>query len=370
MSAARAFPRRLGWLLVLAALALLGAELGARLDDWVFLGVPPLSNPTYDSELRLADRGFVRGKPNGRFRRWQLNEHGFNGPPNDLLPRPGCPRVVVLGASETFGSFESPEREFVSELRRRLAAEGCFEVLNASIVGMSVASATAYWNGWLRQFRPAIVLLYPNPLLGLRISEDSERHCVVAPPAPATPAEAPARAPANGLRSRFVDRLRDGIDKPQWLADAQVDRRIAREVRAHAPGWVMEEVPPSCLEGFRGEVEALVAAVAASGALPVVATHAFRCEGHEADCHRWLRQWVPRVAGEGQVRYHREANALLRSLADGSRARVFDADGVLAGCDACFADPVHFSDEGASRLAAALATFLARLPAQGGDALQ
>jgi len=358
--------RRAAGLLAVGFLVLGGAELGSRLDDWMFLGISPLANPDYDSDLRLSDDGFVRGRPNGRFKRWQLNEYGFNGAPNPLLPSPDCRRVIVLGASETFGAYESPGQEFVAELRRRLPDTPCFEVINGSIAGMSVRSATAYWNGWVERFRPDVALLYPNPLLSLYISDDSDGHCAL--PRPADKVTAPA-AP-NGFSSRFLDRLRDAIDKPQWLVDAQIQWTVARVVRAHAAGWVLEEVPPQCVASFRSEVEELIGAVAATGALPVVVTHAFRSEPHEKQTHLWLRRWVPRVEGEGQVRYHQAANDSLRSLAASSPVGLFDADAVLRGCDACFADPVHFSDEGAARLASALASFLVDLPRQGEHALQ
>ncbi len=361
--------RNLARLGMVGAVALAGAELGARLDDWVFLGVPPLSSPTYDSELRLQDAGFMRGRPHGRFKRWQLDEHGFNGPPTPLEPRADCVRVIVLGASETFGSFESPGRELVTQLRDRLAGEPCFEVINASIVGMSTASATAYWKGWVERFRPDVALIYPNPLLSLRISDDSDRHC--APRPPASDGAAPAAAP-NGYRPRFLDRLRDALDTPQWLANAQVERNLARLVRERGPHWLLDSVPPQCLEGFRAELLELVGAVQASGALPVVCTHALSIlsEREGARSGLWMRQWVPRVPAPAQIRYHDEANDAVRSLAGRPSVAVFDVDAALRGCDECFVDPVHFTDAGAERLASALAAFLVRLSQPGEHALQ
>jgi hypothetical protein len=355
-------------LLLLATTMLIGAEAGARLDDWMFQGVPPLSSPTYDSELRLQDHGFVRGRPNGHFKRWQLNEHGFNGPPNALVPPKDCVRVVVLGASETFGSFESPGREFVSQLRRRLEGEGCFEVINASIVGMSMGSAKGYFEGWVRRFDPHVVLIYPNPLLNLRIAEDSDAHCASRPPERAPPPPAPEPPP---VRSRFLDRLRDAFDTPQWLVDAGIERQIARKLEAHGPDWPMTSVPQECLRAFEEDVQTLVRAVHASGAVAVVSTHANVL--HDDAVTRqglWLRQWVPRVTAEGQIRFHDRANDRLRSLSADSDAAVFDAERALGGCAPCFVDPVHFSDEGADRLAAAMAPFLAQLAGPGKHALQ
>ena len=153
-----------------------------------------------------------------------------------------------------------------------------------------------------------------------------------------------------------------------WWTRARVEDRA--EVRAHESGLVLEDVPPQCLAHFRSEVEELIGAIAAAGALPIVATHAFRSDEHDAQSHLWLRRWVPRVTGLGQVRYHREANDSLRALAASPPAVLFDAEEVLLGCNSCFADSVHFSDEGAARLASALASLLVHLPRQGEHALQ
>lgn len=352
----------------IGALIFFGAEIGSRLDDWLFMSISPLSNPTYDSELRFVDEGFVRGRPNGSFKRWQLNEYGFNGPSNPLLPHPDCQRLVILGASETFGSYESPEYEFVSQLRRRLedGLGHCFEVVNASIVGMSPRSAIAYWNGWVSQFRPQFVFLYPNPMLSLRISNDSDSHCVTTEttPRPAT------SATSGGIRYRFVDRLRDALDKPQWLVDIQIERQITHLVRKYGADWILEEVPEQCFGTFQNEIEDLINAVVSDGSIPILATHAFRSDGYERGTNLWLRQWIPRVTGAGQLRYHLAANGTLRSLAERQSVVVFDAERILQGCRECFVDPVHFSDAGATRLASAFVEFFSNYLGHGKNALQ
>ena len=85
--------RRAAGFLAIGILVLGGAEFGSRLDDWMFLDVSPLANPTNDSELRLRDDGFLRGRPNGRFKRWQL--HAVTASSARRIP---CFRAPTAGA--------------------------------------------------------------------------------------------------------------------------------------------------------------------------------------------------------------------------------------------------------------------------------
>src|SRR5262245_65881480 len=79
-------------------------------------------------------------------------------------------RVMVLGASETFGIYESDQKEFPAQVAGLLRAKGGspkVEVINAAIVGMTVRSMIPYWRNWASQFRPKIVVVYPSPLFYL-----------------------------------------------------------------------------------------------------------------------------------------------------------------------------------------------------------
>lgn len=52
-------------------------------------------------------------------------------------------RVLLLGASETFGLYESEGHEFAEVLRQEFArAESPIEVINAAVAGMTVPSLT------------------------------------------------------------------------------------------------------------------------------------------------------------------------------------------------------------------------------------
>ena len=66
----------------------------------------------------------------------------FGAPSIPQDPRPGEIRVLILGSSESFGLYESPGLEFPAQLASRLRDRGDFEVVNAAVAGMTLATMT------------------------------------------------------------------------------------------------------------------------------------------------------------------------------------------------------------------------------------
>jgi lysophospholipase L1-like esterase len=360
-------PRLVGlWLVALAGF-LAAAECAARLDDAVFHGVPFLANPSYD-DLFVRDALGRRGRPNAQFGKWQLNSFGFRGPQLTLTPAPGCTRIAIMGASETFGYFESPGHEFPALLGQRLAGHGCVEVVNVAVVGMTTGTMIGYWNNWVAHFRPDVVVVYSSPLFYL-LSDDSKHGTVApAPAAPAASLAAPAPLPEHPFTSRFVKRIR-GVGHaavPRWVWMALAKRQIAQtlqgipqDARIHAP-------PAAGLAAYEHDLVRLVAALRAGGARVVLVTHAQRAllpVTARAEPDLWdERSWVPQADLPVFIQFDRAANAVTLEVAARERVQAIDAATALNGCWECFADLNHFSDQGAQRMAGLLA---GQLPVPG-----
>jgi hypothetical protein len=173
------------YLLTLAAIAGASAELAARIQDWLTDGIAIGASQDWDRDLFVQTADGRRGRPNGRYKKWVLNEYGFRSAMMTLDPRPGSTRVVVLGASESFGLHESPNHEFPAQLGDLLKTRGRFEVVNAGLTGLTLKSTSQYWDRWVSRFRPAVVLIYPSPFFYLNES--------VAPPPPHEAVTTPLR---------------------------------------------------------------------------------------------------------------------------------------------------------------------------------
>jgi hypothetical protein len=321
----------------------LGAESGARLDDRLFEQIPLTANPSSD-DLSTRDQLGRHGTPYARFKKWHLDNLGFRGP--DVAPQAtrGVPRILILGASETFGLYESPEGEFPALLR---AANPHLEIINTAIVGMSLPSMTLYWQHLLSALKPDEVLIYPSPLFYLADEP---------PEAQAGARRAGPMKSGWAFRSRFLDRLRGTLHKPDFVQVRLDQRAVATQLATATP---FATVPIERLDAYQHDLEQLVEMIQSSGTTVILMTHAIRFRGDEPDLNKRFAVWeervyTPRADGQMLVTFNTAANERLRAVARAHGVRVIDVAAAVSGCDACFGDLVHFADLGAQKVAAAV----------------
>lgn len=138
---------------------LFALELSTRIDQAIAFGVPMLGIYSYDHVLFEHDEYGVRGRPHARYEKWTLNGLGLRGPEAEAKPTPGRLRVVALGASETFGIFESEGNEWPRVLERELVASGHpAEVLNGALAGMTVGAQLRHLRYRLLPLAPDVVV--------------------------------------------------------------------------------------------------------------------------------------------------------------------------------------------------------------------
>jgi hypothetical protein len=359
---AAAIPRgalaaRLMWGLAVVAVCLLGAEVAARLDDAVFHSVPFFANPRYE-DLIMRDWFGRRGRPHAQFRNWKLNSLGFRGPETWVARRAGCARVVVMGASETFGYYESPGHEYPRLLGEKLAARGCVEVINTAVIGMQLASMRAYWTHWVARLNPDVVLIYPSPLFYL---ESSEPVPPTASPKPTRPVAAAGSRQAPGelthpFESRFIKRLRGMASsaEPRWVQMYFNERRVRAELTAQATIPEIRSPPSADLENFRAALTALVESIRVNGPRVVLLTHAQRAtlplERRTLPDLWEARIWAPHTALPVFVEFNLAGNQIISETARQESVQLIDVARALNGCWDCFGDLNHFDDKGSEMM--------------------
>ncbi len=358
--------RRAIW--ALAGLVAFGVafELTARLEDLIRYGMP-LASP-YGSEADLVTRDSLgaHGRPGAQYLKWSLNALGTRGPEVSPLPGPGVLRVVATGASETFGQSEGPGREYPRQLedslRAGLSANGSapyesVEVLNAAFFGMSLPTATQDIRLRVSGFAPAIVVLYPT----------SVQYLSDGLPKAEAPVAVPAPGPGFGasLRPRTLNRLREELKRVaprawrEWLWQEQVRRQLA----GHEPGWRYTEVPLDRLAAYEADLRTFIGAVRSIGAEPVLATHANRFVGSTLADSALLDAWqrfYPRPEGQVILAFDSAGAEVTMRVASDSSVALADVRAALTNCPGCFADYAHFTDEGAARVAGAVAGAIER----------
>jgi lysophospholipase L1-like esterase len=335
---------------VLACITICSAEVAARIEDRIRDGTPISSSPSSDSDLKISDGLGPRGKPFGHYKKWKLNEWGFRGPSIQQVPGPGTRRVLVMGASESFGLYEGPDLEFPAQLASQLAERDHFEVVNAAVAGMTLATMTPYWESWVSRFKPSLVVVYASPLFYLAEGTPKVRRGPFAIP----PAHQPRPA------SRYLDRLRDLITIPTAVQDWRDKRAVSASIDSRPPDWEFRNPPTERLDAYISHLRQLGEAISRTGSHVVIATHATRTAPplSRDELVEWERGRVhiPKAPPEVAARFHQLANERIRQLSLEAGWPLVDADAALSGRSELFGDLVHFSDQGAHEMARLIAS--------------
>jgi hypothetical protein len=341
------FMRRMLWLALLALVVVTAAELMARLDDAVRLGTPVLASPSY-ADLIMHDSLGIRGRPFARYEKWTLNGAGFRGREITKFPNPGCIRVAVMGASETFGYYESPGKEYPAQLADSLSRSGCYEVINAAVAGMALPAQIQLWDKWVARFQPSIVVIYVPPVFYLAGD----------PPKFPSPIQGGPDPIPTRFAPRLLDRLHDRIEYPEFIQRRRVKRGLANALAGKPESWFYREVPAERLALFRNHLDSLVSSIRARGAVPVLVTHAMRFgdppKKEDEELLSW-RKYTPRATEEVLLAFEREAASSTRSLARERGVTLVDVASAMTGHTEWFADFTHFDDKGAGVIAGSIA---------------
>jgi hypothetical protein len=360
---------KIGFRVVLSAIiAFTVLEVCVRVDDLYEDGAPFWGNHDIDSIFR-ADVVGRRGISNARFRKWKLNNAGFRGP--DL--REGTVRVVCIGASETFGMYESEDKEFPRQLEadlNRSAKQLEFEVINVAYPGQSLRTALRRIPEYVDLLKPKYGLLYINPTAYIEEPTKAGR----------------PTAPKTKLSFRIAERFRELAKRllPD-LIQAQLRARNvenAKDSLQQYRGTVYQTLPEGNVERFRSELTEAIDDLVSHGVFPIVITHAtrfgpnFQYEDPEMLLN-W-RRFNPGLKESGFADMERRTNRVVREIAAEKGVGFVDAAGIVPPGPEYFQDFVHFTDAGAEVLAKQTATVISlreqslsstRLSAQGPSAV-
>ncbi len=332
--------------LVLAATVILVAEVTARVEDYLQFGIPLSRVPDLTSDLIVHDSVGPHGMPNGRYQRWKLNSAGFRSPESVLTPVAGCARVMTLGSSETFGTdTQSPNREYPAQLSDTLAHYGCYQVMNAAIVGFATPSMIQLWNGWAARYHPDIVVILENPMFYL-----SER-------APSFPGPGPAGRQTGGpwWTPRLLDKAQLVVEFPDVIQRLRVQRKLKQLTAGHPDEWFFRSVPADRLAQYRQDLDSLITTVRSHGAEPVLASYPIRFGAtprpEDNDLLAAWRQFSPRATTETMLTFANAAAQAVRELGQERQVVVADLSRIMTGKREWFADFVHYTDAGAAIVA-------------------
>lgn len=343
----------LKWM-IFGIIFLITLELCARLDDYFRYGAA-LWSP-YDNEiLAMQDEYGRRGKPGARFKNFELNQFGFLMPPMQKQAKSGTVRVLLLGASELFGPYETPGFRLSDQLQKRLPSG--YEVINAAFFGRSLPRIIDFYERYLRQFDAQIAVIYASPIFYL----DFE-----APKVRIASSTSSARQPR--FQVRLMGKLKDAGKQnlPQWFQSKVRSQIIERQIAHKPPDYVWQKPPEQRLELFTAHLNGLVELLQKDGLKVVLVTHPSRFmtpPSPERDF--WALAWrqsYPRATIDVIRQTEEIANLRTRQIGAKTGAKVADLAGGVKWTSEMFADFCHFTDQGAAKAAGILAAAIDKIP--------
>lgn len=323
------------------------AEAVTRFDDWLRFGMPFFGTADETHDLRIVDTLGVRGRPNGRYLRFHLDNYGFRGTANiSVARRAGCERILILGASETFGATEPDGLEYPAQLARHLNERRCSEVLNAGVPGVGLQAIRYTWDHYWRRFAPDYVLIYPSPVFYLGNQ----------PPKTVRIEELRTRIPPRVVfKPRLVLLAHEAISYPEMIQRHRVQRFIRDGLDGIPEDSIWRNVPEDRVRMFVADLDTLVSDIQQAGAKPVLLSHAMRFstppDPADSDMLAAWRQFTPRAMPNVLLAFEARAAEETRALAARRALPLADVACVLSGRRALFADFVHFTADGAAVVA-------------------
>lgn len=336
------------WLATIVVAVGIVAELTTRVDDWAQYDVPLSAPATSLADLFVVDSMGAHARPSTQFKQFRINDLGYRG--NDIAAASLSHRaVVVSGASESFGLYESSGKDWPSQLADSLGAAcgNSVPVVNAAFAGMSLPTVAQDVRLRIATLQPRIGIYYPTPMQYL----EGETVPVASRPQAST-------TTLPSFRSRFVPRLRDAVKRSVPEAILDVARRISTARQRSSSGTVAKSSPElDRLTAFENDLRGLVGTYRAAGIEPLLVVHQNRFrEVKSTESRRLLTAWerfYPRYSASAILAFDSLGALATRRVAADSGISAVDPSDALRRLEPAraFADFTHFTDLGAATVA-------------------
>ena len=223
---------------------------------------PSSANYNLNSLYQFDELGRY-GRPNASYLKWHLNEVGYRSP----ALRTGTYRIACMGSSETFGRYESPDKEWPRQLEsllNRRAGDDHYEVVNIAYPGLSVATMVRRLPQILSTLHPKLVVFYPSYTPYIAI----DHPYVPQPPAP-------VKQVSQTFELRLSGRI--GVLARTSMSDSARGWLRLRFLIQNAVGdKAMDRLPEQNIQAFKSDLDTLTKQLLANRVQVVLVTHANR----------------------------------------------------------------------------------------------
>ncbi|HBG07880.1 MAG: hypothetical protein A2075_18915 [Geobacteraceae bacterium GWC2_58_44] len=333
-------------------------EICARIDDTIVYEAPLFGR--YDaSSLRILEGDIPRNIPNSRFEKWRNNNLGFRGADFELRKPIGKTRVVCLGASETYGLYESSGKEWPAQMQE-LVPGNAFQVINASVVGLNLTKYDQYVRKHVLPLKPDVLVVSVNPFFyavtqerAAKSNTSKAKHVTkkddilstdqirVLPKLKQVVKQAAARTFPDALKRYQLVKMQEEI---KHLETTRLKGKKPRD-----------SVPEIYVEHFRAELEKFIEFAESHGVKVILLTYpsliSWRNLNQYPEIFLDSRRFSIEYSLTGMIDIQDRFNAIIRSSALSHRIGIVDMSAIVPKSTEFFGDNVHYTDRGARTIA-------------------
>jgi len=327
-------PSKLVLALVAPLLGLVGLEAALRVRQWWRYGtaselIQLETDPATGLEIP------VPGSVSGPIR---IDSRGFRGPELEVPKPEGRIRLAILGGSTSFcAEVSGNEATWPQVLVDLLRAEHPgveFDHVNGGVPGYTTVQSLVNLEQRIAPLEPDVLLVYH--------AKNDLKH------------EAHERAVAEGL----LDESRARDTESTWSLTWNLFWKNVR-YRKRASGEVsrpLEFEPEDLSRDFRRDLRALLDSASAHAPMVAVATFSVRPRPSQTPEEQRRGSasslyYMPYMTVDGLVKGFVEFNRIVREETRDAGLLLIEAEEAIPATEECFADSVHFTDEGCRRMA-------------------
>jgi hypothetical protein len=316
----------------------------------------------FTSILTEDSNGIQRNIPNKRYWKWEINELGFRGKAIELEKKEGQIRIVCLGGSETFGYYESKDKEWPFQLGEML--KDTFpgvEVINASVAGLQPKNRKEYVQKYILPLKPNILILYHHRFI---IFLKEEMRGITGEKGAKKTNKKTTRNPA-GLLSAHIRYLFENEQVgegylPRWLSKRIAMRKLRRKIEKREKKFLtdkepLDEVPEHLVVAYERDLKLFIDYLKENNIIPVLSTFPFLATASNKDKYHYellaTRRGCVELSEQGILDALTKLNEMIRRMAQEHHFFFIDNDLLIPKTKEYFVDNFHYTDKGAEVIA-------------------
>lgn len=309
--------------------------------------------------------GILHNVANVRYDKWETNSLGFRGREIDLEKKEGHIRIVCLGVSETFGYFETKDKEWPFQLGEMLREKfPRVEVVNAAVVGQNLKRNKDYVEKYVLPLRPDIMIIMQTFL----IYTAALLRGVVGRPLRDKRKDKRANGPIEGepcgrVPKRVLPKYGEILERclPGWVLSRfhlwRIRQNMKKKEKKHLMGKkALDEVPENILFEFERDLTSFVHYLKENHILPILSTYPCLITPFNKDIYKELLLTTRVVfsielSENGVLDAAVKSNHVIKKIADEQNVIFVDNDRLIPKTLEYFGDNFHFTDKGAELIA-------------------